>query len=143
MTQVDFYILPGPSGENRLHFACRLTEKAYGQGRRVYLNTDSEGETQHLDRLLWTFRDRSFVPHGALGQADASLTPVLLGCRRDPEGEDDVLINLTTEVPSFFSRFGRLAEIVDSDPERRRAGRERYRFYRDRGYPLNLHELAP
>jgi DNA polymerase-3 subunit chi len=142
MTQVDFYLLADQDGEGRLRFTCRLVEKAYSQGRRVYVNAASDTEVEDLDRLLWTFRDGSFVPHGPLGAADPLLTPVLLGCGREPGDEDDVLINLTADVPGFFSRFDRVAEVIDADPERRRCGRERYRFYRDRGYPLNLHEIT-
>jgi len=141
MTQLDFYILKAPYPGDRYQFACRLTEKVYGLGRRVYLHAGSDGEARHLDRLLWTFRDGSFVPHGLLGNADPRLTPVLLGSGRDPTGEDDVLINIAPEVPAFFSRFQRVAEIVDGDPERLRADRARFRFYRERNHPVHTHEL--
>ena len=53
----------------------------------------------------------------------------------------EVLINLADEVPDFFSRYARVAEIVDADAIRREKGRERFRFYRDRGYQLQTHQL--
>lgn len=143
MTRVDFYLLDGESGENRQHFACRLADKAYRQGRRIYIHAGSQAEVQMLDQLLWTFREQSFLPHGVAGQADPHVTPVLLGQEQAPEREDDVLINLAPQVPSFFSRFQRVAEIIDGHPQTRSAGRERYRFYRDRGYPLETHEPTP
>jgi len=31
---------------------------------------------------------------------------------------------------------------MDSEPQIRHAGRERYRFYRDRGYTLNSHDIT-
>ncbi len=139
MTQVDFYILDENSGENRQHYACRLTDKAYRQGRKVYIHTSSPGETQMLDRLLWTFRDQSFVPHGIASASDPEITPVLIGEQEPPEQADDVLINLSPQVPSFFSRFERVAEIVDQNTEVKQASRQHYQFYRDRGYPLNTH----
>jgi DNA polymerase-3 subunit chi len=139
MTQVDFYILDEDTGENRQHYACRLTDKAYRQGRKVYIHTNSPGETQILDRLLWTFRDQSFVPHGISGSADLETTPVIIGDQEPPQQADDVLINLSPLVPSFFSRFQRVAEIVDQQEEVKRSSREHYQFYRDRGYPLNTH----
>ncbi len=142
MTQVDFYLPGAGARDNRFGLACRLADKAYRQGRRVYLHAASAEQAQHLDRLLWTFRDQSFVPHGLAGQADPALTPVLLGWQPPPEGENDVLINLAPEVPAFFSRFRRLAEPLDDEPGIREAGRERYRFYRDRGYPLKSHQIG-
>jgi DNA polymerase-3 subunit chi len=142
LTRVDFY-LPGPDApDNRFGLACRLADKAYRQGRRVYLHAASAEQARHLDRLLWTFREQSFVPHGLTGQVDPVLTPVLLGWQAPPEDENDVLINLAPEVPAFFSRFRRLAEPLDDEPGIREAGRERYRFYRDRGYPLETHQIG-
>ena len=68
----------------------------------------------------------------------AAVTPVIL----DHDGEqlvhDDVLINLQQQYPPFFSRFRRLIEIVGLDEADRSAARERYRFYRDRGYEIKL-----
>ena len=51
------------------------------------------------------------------------------------------MINLTGEVPDEFGRYERLAEVLDADGERREHGRERYRYYRDRGYELKTHQL--
>ncbi|RDJ93817.1 DNA polymerase III subunit chi, partial [Lacticaseibacillus rhamnosus] len=42
----------------------------------------------------------------------------------------------------FFSRFQRLVEIVGTDASDRQAARERYRFYRDRGYEIRTHQLG-
>jgi len=142
MTRIDFYILAQASRGNRHLLACRLSEKAFRQRHRVYIHTTSMEEAQHLDRLLWTFREGSFVPHGLSGEADAEFTPILIGCRDAPGDEDDVLINLAREVPSFFSRFERVAELIDQEAAVRASGRKRYCFYRDRGYPLYSHDLA-
>ncbi len=95
-----------------------------------------------MDRLLWTFQEQSFVPHGLLGEADPACNPILIGDASQATEEHDVLINLAMDVPTFFSRFQRLAECVDNEQAVREASRQRYRFYRDRGYPLKMHEIA-
>ena len=141
MTQVDFYVLDEPAAGNRFTLTCRLCEKIYHQGRRIFIHTDSEEETRHLDRLLWTFRQGSFIPHGTLGNCDITVTPVIIGHQVEHCEEQDVLINLCAEVPTFFSRFERVAEIIDKEPQVISAGRERFRFYRDRGYPLTKHDI--
>ena len=51
-----------------------------------------------------------------------------------------MLVNLHAEPPPFFSRFERLAEIVGVD-DAAAAGRERYKFYRERGYELRAHDM--
>ena len=142
MTQVDFYILKDGASGDRFQLACRITEKAYRQGRRVLIQAASSAEANHMDRLLWTFRQNSFLPHGFPDKVDSAITPILINRDPDPGSEHDVLINLCHETPDFFSRFDRVAELIDHDPQVKLAGRQRFRFYRDRGYPLNSHEIG-
>jgi len=142
MTRVEFYILEGGRGQDRYQLTCRIAEKAWKSGNRVLIHTGSLDEARHLDHLLWTYRDGSFVPHGLVGQADADLSPILIGHGTDAGGEHDVLINLAREVPAFFSTFERVIEPVDADPDYRASSRERYRFYRERGYPLKNRKIA-
>lgn len=139
MTQIDFYILPDTTPRSRALFTCRLAEKVFGLGQRSFVHLASEPEARVLDELMWTFRDRSFLPHALA--SDGHGEPVLIGCSQDPSGEFQLLINLAPEVPVFFSRFERVAEVVDADPQIRARGRERFRFYKDRGYPLATHTL--
>ena len=141
MTQVDFYVLEERATGDRFTLACRLVEKAWKQGRRVYLHTGSEAESLHMDRLLWVYREGSFLPHGLVKNADPALNPVLIGNGNNAGDEHDVLVNLASEVPGFFSRFERVVEPLDSNTDVRTAGRTRFRFYRDRGYPLNSHTI--
>jgi len=141
MTQVDFYILNGTQPGALPLFTCRLAEKAYKQGHQVYIHTDSGQQLQQLDDLLWTFRDGSFLPHGIHPAATPGEQPILLGHGDGPEGPGDVLLNLAAEVPSFFSSFNRVAELVGGDDRQVAAARSRYRFYKDRGYTLKTHNL--
>lgn len=139
MTRVDFYILKAGAQDQ---LACKLAEKAYHLGHRIYIHTASPGQTQHLDELLWTFREGSFLPHESYHTGQAAESPILIGNDAAPEVDSEILINLAPEVPLFFSRFLRVAEVVGSDETARQLGRQRFRFYRDRGYPLETHELG-
>ena len=142
MTRIDFYILQGESDTHLQRLACRLVDKAWQRGMRTLLNVADTNTAAQLDELLWTFRDISFLSHARSGEdtGDTRLA-ALIGCNDEPTEELDLLINLSPQVPAFFSRFERVAELVDSEPQRRLAGRERFRFYRDRGYPLDTHKL--
>lgn len=143
MTQVDFYILSPQARDDRFGIACRLAEKAWKSGHRVLINTADHEEARHLDGLLWSYRDESFIPHAPLGGADPSLNPILIGkSDQDPGEEHDILINLASEVPTFFSRFARVLECVDNNEAAKQASRDRYRFYKEHGYPLNTHNIA-
>ena len=144
MTQVDFYILGEDSANTLLNTACRIAEKAMKQQQHIYVNAQSEAQARNLDDLLWTFSQGSFVPHRLVeaGDAQDATEPVLVGFGDDPNDENwQLSINLADAVPEFFSRYERMIEIVDANLERRAQGRERSRFYRERGYQPSTHNI--
>jgi len=141
--RVDFYVLNGAGPKQRLRFACRLAEKAYLKDLRVVILSETAGDAKVVDDLLWTFSDRSFVPHQLCwdehsGDPD---TPVHLTHALEAAGPADLLVNLSDRLPSGLERFARVAEILDADPERRRLGRERFKSYRERKLTLETHQL--
>lgn len=139
MTRIDFYVAASVGSDARLDIAARLADKAFGRGHRVFIQTGSPDLAEELDDYLWSFRPASFLPHAlASEKPDAD---VVIGWAQDPAPHDDVLINLAPTAPAFFSRFERVAEVVTQDPESLDQLRAAWRFYRDRGYPLNKHDL--
>jgi len=142
MTKIDFYVLSEFGQQAREAMACRLIDKVYQMQHRVYVHTESQQDAQRFDDLLWTYRPGSFIPHciGKPGQNDVA--PVIIGCTDQVPEMNDVLLNLTHEVPLFFSQFDRVAELVTADEQSRSLSRTRFRFYKDRGYELTTHELA-
>ena len=142
MTRVDFYLLDHATEGGRDAAVCKLTHKAFRLGHRVYILTHDDPSARHLDQLLWTFNQGSFIPHGLGAQPSNTDVPVLIGCEEPPPEYEDVLIQLTPQVPEFFSRFRRVAEIVGGNDGEKTLARDRFRFYRDRGYTLQTHNLT-
>jgi len=140
--RVDFYILPGRQAGSRSLLGCRLAEKAYGLGHTVYIHTASPEQAQHLDELLWTFRQGSFVPHALHPDADNEVPPVLIGWQPDPLVNATLLINLSEEAPAFLERFERVAELVDQDEKTLDTSRDKFRRYRTQGCELHTHKLT-
>ena len=141
MTRIDFYVSKETQDAARQTLACRIAEKAYKLGNRIHIHTGSAEQTQLMDDLLWTFRDGSFLPHQQNTSNHDKNTPITIGHTKDFSNEADVLINLAQDIPSFFSQFERVAELVNEDPLYKSQARDRYKFYRDRGYDLNAHNL--
>lgn len=138
MARTDFYILKGNMPAAR--FSCSIAGKALAGGHTVYLLAADEAEARRLDDLLWTYQDTSFLPH-ALAGGDGVDAPIQIGMPGADHPGADVLINLTDSVPDCAGDFSRIVEIIDADPARRDAGRERYRVYRERGYELHKHDI--
>lgn len=146
MTRIDFYVFSrgAPLIEAVLPTVCRICEKAGASGQRVYIHSPDNAVTDALDSMLWSFRQGSFVSHERISDNSGIETPipaVLIG-NRPPADHLEVMINLATDVPSFFSRFERVLEVVPGDASARASSRLRYRYYKDRGYPLSTHEIT-
>ena len=142
MARVDFYILAQADERARQTLACRLAEKAWRLENSVYIHAKNRTDAEHLDELLWTFRDGSFVPHGVVGRSDGTDdSPIMIGCDGAVVEKSDLLINLCDDVPPFVEGFPRVAELVTSDENCRSLSRKRYAIYRDQGHELNTHKL--
>lgn len=141
MTKIDFYVLQQDSIIARLHYACRLTEKALSRQHRVVLAVDNEQTANELSDYLWQFKPESFLPH----QLENSTidAPIRVCWSLDDEQHHDILINLKTEIPAWFSRFQRVLEVVVQHEQCLSDTREHFLFYRDRGYPLQSHNITP
>lgn len=138
MTKVDFYT----GSEDKLRTACQLSHKAMQNGVRVVLSAPDADTTEALDKLLWQYPATAFIPHSRSDAEDAEQVPVVLNSGSECFPHHDLLISLHNECVPFFSRFERVIEIVSTDAEDSKLGRERYKFYKDRGYELRHIDLS-
>ena len=137
MTRIDFYHY----ADDKLRFACRLAAKAYDQSTRLVVYTPDAHVLREFDKALWAFQSTRFVPHAFAGTAIAAETPVILASSGESLPHHDVLLNLAPEWPPFFASFERLLEIVAVDEEDKARARERYAFYRKRGYDIKVNSI--
>jgi DNA polymerase-3 subunit chi len=138
MTRIDFYIIPQDQLDQVLHFACRLTEKAYKLQNKVTIKVNNEEEASVLDDLLWNFKPESFIPHVKQNDSEEATIQIVW----DQLGSDyDVLINLSDEIPLEFTRFQRVTQVASQHPDQRAKSREHYKYYKERGYPIHNHDL--
>jgi len=138
MTTIDFYT----HCSDRLEVVARLVAKAWTRHGNVRVLTADEATTARLGNMLWTLAPVSFLPHCRLASPLAAETPIVVDHALEHEGAAAVLINLHAAPPPFFSRFERLVEVVGTGEADAAAGRERWRFYTQRGYALRSHSLA-
>lgn len=129
-----------------LAFTCRLLRKAYRQGARLVV-TGPATTLRDLDRTLWTFDERDFIPHawvhrGAADDAAARLSPIWLLDAELPTQHASLLVNVGGAVESLVERFERVIEVVSTDTDIASQARLRWRTYRDRGYPIQHHGAA-
>ena len=138
MTRIDFYT----KVDDKLRFACRLCAKAVAQKMRVNVYAPDTKLAERFDHLLWQTPATGFIPHCRAEALLAADTPVLIHTSGGELLHDTLLINLDGAWPPFFSRFQRLIEIVSGDTHDSATARDRYRFYRDRGYDISTHDMG-
>ena len=138
MTKVDFYT----GVDDKLRTACTLSHKAMQNGLRVLLHTPEEATAATVDKLLWQHPALAFMPHCRSHEKAASEMPVVIDHHGENFPHNEILINLHTACLPFFSRFGRVIEIVSRDETDARLGRERFSFYRDHGYEMRHFDLG-
>jgi DNA polymerase-3 subunit chi len=142
MTKIDFAI----NAPDKLHYVCRVARKKYAEGSPLVVYCSQPRVLAELDRRLWDFSALDFLPHCYASDPLAARTPIILTASAS-EAPDalphyQLLINLDQAWPPFFSRFERLIELVGHEEEDKAAGRQRYKFYKDRGYELTHHDLG-
>ena len=136
--RVDFYVLDSDADRARLVYACRLVEKVFLLAQTVYVHTDGAQESASFDDLLWTFADRSFVPHELAGADSGASVQIGHGAPQPAT----VLVNLAAGAPEFYDRYERVAELVDGHAERREQGRRRFAWYRAQGLRPETHTVS-
>jgi len=141
--RADFYVLKRADARARNVFACRLTEKAYLKDLKVLVLTGDDAQAREFDGLLWTFSDDSFVPHQIVSAAQPAeeSAPVCIAVDPAIAPPVDLVVHLGNHPPDSLTRFARIAEIIDSDENRKRLGRERFKFYRERQLTLETHQI--
>ncbi len=144
MVRIDFHF----NAPDKHGYVCRLVRKARSAGKKLVIYSSDAHLLGELDRQLWTFSEFDFLAHCTASDALASHTPIILlggpaeQAESQPLPHHEVLVNLDHRWPPHFGRYERLIEVVTTDAADREAGRQRWKFYKDRGYAMIPHDQA-
>jgi len=132
MTRVQFY----SNVTDKKAAIATLVRKALAQRHCITMMAENETAAQAYSQHLWQQDDASFIPNVLASDALAKTTPVIIDWQENELCQDDILINLSHVQLTVFSRFKQLVELVGVDEQEKALARERYKFYRDRGYEV-------
>ena len=138
MTRIEFY--SNVADKNQLLLS--LTAKALAKHRQVTVFAEDTKAAADVSDCLWHHQPASFLPNVMADNTHVPKTPIIIVCKNNAAGrmdhvlQDEILINLTLKEPPFFSRFTHLIEVVGDDESDKLNARQRYKFYRDRGYEI-------
>ena len=138
MTQIFFY----HNAAERIAATAALIGKAYMQKKSLLVYAPDAEVADLLDRHLWMHPPSAFVPHVRSDSPLAAETPVLIADTLEALPHNERLFNLSAEIPPGFARFTSVIEVVGPQEAERLAGRDRVRFYKDRGYEIKFFDLS-
>ena len=137
MTEVSFYT----NVIDQTRLIGKLLNKAQNAGRRLHISVRDEQHSKTITQDLYKLEPTSFfgiISHPS--QEVHDLTSAIINHTTN-YSHNDIIVNLTPQVPDNFSAFKRVIEIVSREKANVDAARERYRWYRDRGYYISTHKL--
>ena len=138
MTQIFFYHIAA----DRIAAAAALIGQAYQQKKGLLVYAPDAEVAGQLDRHLWMHPPTGFLPHVRSSSPLASETPVVIADELESQPHNERLFNLSEQIPGGFARFTSVIEVVGRGENERQAGRERVKFYKDRGYAIKYFDLA-
>ena len=133
MTEIRFYHLRTTALERALP---QLLEKILARGDRAVVVAGSSERVTALDDALWTYDDRSFLPHGTKRDGFAEEQPIWLAADAENPNGAKVLV-LTDGAVAEVGGWSMVLEMFDGNSEEMvAAARARWRAHKAAGHEL-------
>ena len=134
MAEIGFYHLLSTPLDRALP---RLLERARAGGHRIVVRAASSERVEHLNALLWTYDDASFLTHGSARDGNAASQPIWLSDRADNPNDATMLILIDGVEADDLAAFTRVADLFDGTNDAAvEAARERWRRAASSGHTL-------
>jgi DNA polymerase III subunit chi len=134
MAEIGFYHLLATPLERALP---RLLERGRLAGHNIIIRAGSPERVEHLNALLWTYGDASFLPHGSARDGNAENQPIWLSAEADNPNGASMLVLVDGVAAADLDRFSRIADLFDGNDESAvAAARERWRQAKTAGHSL-------
>ena len=139
---VLFHHFQSIGSKNYLLYVCKLVEKGFKQKiQPIYIQTKNQQQAEQLDKLLWTFKQDSFIPHTIVGDSGLDSTPVQIGWNENQFHTAAAIVNLSEEIPISYLESKKIHEIIDDDEVKKNKARERWKNYKSEGCHLGVYQI--
>jgi DNA polymerase-3 subunit chi len=134
LSEVGFYHLRTTPLERALP---RLLERALAESHRIVVLAGSAERVAHLDGLLWTYSEGSFLPHGSARDANMPRQPIFLTERDENPNKATMLVLIDGANSTHLAEFARCCDMFDgNDPAAVEAARKRWTEAKSAGHQL-------
>lgn len=138
MAEVRFYQLGRRPLEQAL---ATMLERTLDRGQRAVVLAGGEERVEALAQQLWTYAERSFLPHGTARDGLADRQPVWIAAEEGNPNGAEVLFLLDGQQSDRLDSFALVAVIFDGgDPERLTTARGQWQALKGAGHQLTYWE---
>ena len=129
MSEILFYHLESQPLERVIPV---LLEKSLERGWNAVVETSSDERAEELDRVLWTYRDDSFLPHARAGGDADHLQRILITTRPHNPNKAEVRFYVDRAVPQSGEGYQRIVFMFSGhDPDAVTEARTAWKALRD------------
>jgi DNA polymerase-3 subunit chi len=113
----------------------QLLEKTLERGWKAVVEVSSVERRKALDDLLWTYAERSFLPHGLDGEPDCETQPILITMGSGNANNADIrFLADGARLPPELGGYARVALLFDgADPAALEAARADWKQVKAKG----------
>jgi DNA polymerase-3 subunit chi len=118
---------------------CDLAEKCFLSHKRVVILVKDENEAQQIDKLLWMWKQQSFVPHRYSESLDESFAEsVVITTQVNKNPDFDILLTLHPVDWDILVKFGMVIDFAEKyDSHALQESRNRFRNFKEKGVSVS------
>jgi len=124
-----------------------LVERTLERGQRALIKCESADRAAAIDNLLWTYDEKSFLPHAQIGDGDATRQPALITVEdANPNGASVLFLVGGAAAPAWEASlvFARVALLFDGrDPQALAAARSAWTDAKSAGHDVTYWKESP
>ena len=142
-TNVLFHHFESIERKDFLIYVCKLIERGYKQNiNPIFIKTDTQKQAEELDKILWTFRQESYIPHTLVDQDSNNTQPVQIGWIDNEIEDAEAIINLSDGMPDISNHLKKIHEIIENIDEKKEKARERWKKYKSIGFNIKAYKVS-
>jgi DNA polymerase III subunit chi len=132
-TTITFYQILSETKEKSL---CQLLAKVYNSGSKALVKFKDSDYLEQINRTLWSFSQKEFIPHGSHADPLSERQPIYLTTGDENPNNANLIVQVGQgEVE--IKNFERALLVFDgSNNEELAFARQKYKFYKDQNYTL-------
>ena len=141
MTKINFYHLTSsPLGKA----LPKLLEKVIASGVNALVLAPNDEKVAELNRELWTYTTKVFLPHGSKEDGFCDEQPIYLTAENDNPNKAEILAMVGDSQPTDISAFSKCLYMFDGNDEQQlQAARKRWKQYKEAEFEITYWKQTP